>query len=191
MREARLKMKRSNRSTTYSPFGRRAKRTETDRCFWYVLHLYTPVVSLEPVTCFTPSCNLAPVSQALMVHSHTHAALGWDGIGWAALVTQLKYIELPVQPIPSHPIPAQRVCEYTIHHSSAFPAFGTLKFLCWFSTLVISNSLSWVIQVEKSVQSVCACVCVCVCVWTKTVELNILAQLIRGWHVGTALRCLG
>jgi len=46
---------------------------------------------------------------------HTHAALGWDGVGWAALVPQCISMEaftvhaLTYQHSPSHPILAQRV----------------------------------------------------------------------------------
>jgi len=56
----------------------------------------------------------------LMVHSYTCcAALGWDGMRWAVLVTQRISMDaftfiLSYQRSPSHRIPSQRVCKCTM-----------------------------------------------------------------------------
>ena len=81
------------------------------------------------------SFDLLASSRSLMVHSHT----SWDGMGWAALLTQCVNVSIEIHWVTSaaHPIPSQRsvcvcvcVCECTIIGSFTLDAVCCVAVPC-------------------------------------------------------------
>jgi len=83
--------------------------------------------------------------QSLMVHSHTRK-LCWDGMEWAALVTQCISMEVFTHWVTSaaHPIPSQHACGCTIRQGTEADRYVTCVWhTCYISSQCVTCQLKF------------------------------------------------